>query len=131
MEYPDNKNNYTIELDLPGLNNLISWATFKAVIDIITGVLSCFGIITAIYGVPMIIAGIRLLNAVEEMKKYMSENNLKNISDSFMKLNEYFKFNGIAIIIKLSFVILMIGLYSMAVFYIISNMPDIFNRFSY
>ena len=119
----------TVSLDPFFLKNLANWASFKAIIDIITGALACLGIITAAYGVPLIISGVKLLGATEDLKTYLASNDAKKISDSFANLSKYFRINGISIIIKIVLqVLVFIGLailYGIMISYFMRNMPDI------
>lgn len=119
---------FNVTLNLPFLKNFTGWATFKAVMDIIGGALACLGIITAIYGIPQIIAGVRLLNAVDDLKKHMITNQLPEIESALNNLYKHFKLSGIAIIVQICFVILFIILYGVLIAYMIQKMPDIFNN---
>lgn len=121
--------NYNIEVRLPDLKNLAAWATFKAIIEIIFGALSCIGIITAAFGIPMIISGVRLLGAADEMKKYIAHKDTKNIAETFIKMNQYFKVKGISLIILIIFSFIMFFLYILLVLYLYQNMmPDIISE---
>ena len=120
-----------VKLDLPFLKNLTGWATFKAVIDIITGALACLGIITAVYGVPQIIAGVRLLNAIDDIKRYISSGDYEKIGPVFFNFHRYFKITGITIIIKIVFIILAIIGYIVIIALLVKNSPDFFNEFQY
>lgn len=117
-----------IEIELPFLSNLSGWATFKAVIDIIMGAISCLTIIAAAYGIPQIISGIRLLNATDDLKRYMSSGDTRRIGDALYNFNKYFKLSGIAIIIKIIFFIIVIVLYGMLLYYVFNNMGDFFDN---
>lgn len=118
---------FSINLSAEDMKSLAGWTTFKAIIDIIAGAIACLGIITAAYGIPQIIAGIRLLEASGELKRYISENNSQGISALFLSLQKHFKLYGISIIIKLSFVILSIILFILLIGVIAAYMPDILN----
>jgi len=115
-----------IGISLPFLKSFIGWATFRAIMDIITGSLTCLGVITAIYGVPQIISGVRLLNAIDELKVYVSTNDTVRISDSLNYLNKYFKLNGIATILRIAFSIVMIIVYIVVIANLISGFGEIF-----
>ena len=100
IEITENNNNEpALDIELPFLRNLAGWATFKAVIDIILGALACIGIITAVYGIPQIIAG-RLLNASDDLKRFIATNDTRRIGDVLYNFNKHFKLTGISIIIK-------------------------------
>jgi uncharacterized protein YqhQ len=106
-----NSPQHTVNLDLNNLNSLIGWATFRAVIDIIVGALSCLAIITAAYGVPQIIGGVRLLSACDELKSYLATNDTQKINEAFAKFNKFFKLTGISTIVKIVFGIIFFALY--------------------
>ena len=110
---------------LPFIKSFAGWATFKAVMDIIIGAVSCLGIITAAYGVFQIIAGVKLLGAVDNLKRQANANNSQEVVNALFNLNQYYKFSGIAMIVKISFSILVIVLYIAVIAYIMSHLPDI------
>ncbi len=125
----NNNKNYSIEFTLPELNNLAGWATFVAIMDIVAGALCSIGIITAVFGIPMIISGVRLLSATDEMKKYIASKDNKSIFETFVKMNQYFKVKGITIIIRITFSIVIFILYILLLIYLYNNMmPIMFNE---
>lgn len=127
-----NNQGITVNLNLLDLKNLIGWATFRAVMDIIVGALSCIAIITAAYGVPQIIGGVRLLNACDEMKRYMGTNDIQKINETFVNFNKYFKLTGISTIVKIVFGVIFFVLYFVfiAIFIrTIMNNPDFMRNF--
>jgi hypothetical protein len=119
-------------MQIPFLKSLAGWAGFRAVMDIIAGVLTCFGIITAAVGVLQIIAGVKLMNASDDLKQQISTGDDSKISSALQNMQKYFKFSGIATIIQLVFGLLMIILYGVlvAVFinYFKDLMPDILDQ---
>jgi len=100
------------------LRSLCNWATFRAVIDIILGAVSCLGIITAAYGIPQIVSAVKLLNTVTLLRQYMVNNDTKNIAECFYRLNEYFKLKGITTIVKVVISVLVFIMW-LFIFYII------------
>ena len=112
----------------PFLKSLAGWAAFRAVMDIITGVLTCFGIITAAVGVLQIISGVKLMNASDDLKHQISTGDDSKISSALQNMQKYFKFSGIATIIQLAFGLLIIIFYGVlfAIFidYFKENLPD-------
>lgn len=74
------------------------WGDFFAIMMIINGVITCLGIITAVFGVPLIIAGVKLQNAVKASKELSGSNELK-LDEVFDNLNSFFKIQGILIIV--------------------------------
>lgn len=94
-----NSQSIQINLDARELKSLAGWATFRAIIEIIGGAMSCLGIITAAYGIPLIIAATKLLRASDDLRKYAATGDTQKISESFSNLNKYFRINGILMII--------------------------------
>ncbi|TCL76780.1 hypothetical protein EDC14_100160 [Hydrogenispora ethanolica] len=94
---------------IPPLNG---WATFLGVLTIIGGAMWCVGIITAAIGVPLIIAGVKLLKAVSLSKEAAGRNQQQLLGEVFANLNSYFKTNGIIIVISigLSLILLALGI---------------------
>ncbi len=113
---------------LPFLKNLAGWATFKAIIDIIYGALCCLGIITAAFGVPRIISGVKLLNATDYLKKNMYSNDQENITAALYYFNQYFKFSGASIIVQIAMAIVLLILYIVLIVYIMSNITNFMQR---
>lgn len=115
---------------MPFLKTLIGWATFKAVIDIIMGALSCIPVITAAFGIPKIISGLRLLNAADDLKLYISNGDTRKVGDALYNFNKYFKLSGISIIIKISFSILLFIAYIILIGLIIRYSDEFFRDFA-
>lgn len=83
---------------------LTGWTTFWGIIQIISGALACLSIIGAVIGVFQIIAGLKLLKAVEITKSpsYSSMD-----SDQVLEqLDSFFKINGIILIVSFALGIL-------------------------
>ena len=80
---------------------LTGWATFMGVFAVVKGLVLCLGIVTAIIGVPLIIAGLRLTGAVDSMKEFSYANDVNKLSDMVDKLNTYFRIYGILTLIGL------------------------------
>jgi hypothetical protein len=121
---------FTLNLTFTDLKSLTGWATFRAIIEIIVGALSCLGIITAAYGVPQIISGVKLLNAVDELKRYIAASDAQRISDALRNLQRYFKLGGIATIVKICFGIVFIILYAVIIGLLISQGGDFMRDFT-
>lgn len=114
----NNNQTYQLSLSTSDLRGMAGWATFKAVIDIISGALSCLGfifILPAVYGVMRILAGVKLLNAADDVKRYIESNDNAKVADAFANLNRHFKFTGIGIIIQICSAILLIILYGILI----------------
>ncbi len=96
-----------ISLDPRLLRNFSNWATFRAVIEIIFGALSCLGILTAAFGVPIVISGVRLLSAVDSLKRQMAFNDPQGVSEAFENLVRYFKLRSISSVVMVIVTILL------------------------
>lgn len=120
----NNSNEQALDIELSFLRNLAGWATFKAVIDIILGALACIGIITAVYGIPQIIAGIRLLNASDDLKRFIATNDTRRIGDVLYNFNKHFKLTGITIIIRIVLIVIVIILYIIFLVFFMSQIVD-------
>ncbi|MBN1524060.1 MAG: DUF5362 domain-containing protein [Spirochaetales bacterium] len=96
----------SLNLNPATITSLSGWAQFIAVMNIIGGVVVCFGIITAAIGVPIIIAGMRLFNAANDLKQYLVTKNTGMIASAFDKLKSYFLINGVIMIVYFALMIL-------------------------
>ena len=108
-----NPNNYNHEnsfmLQPVNLDSLSGWMKFFGIFTIVVGALTCIGIITAAIGVPMILAGIGLVNASKSLKEYKNFNNQFTLNDFFTHLNRFFKINGILAIIYIVIMVMYIA----------------------
>lgn len=116
---------YSIPLNISDIKNLSKWATFKAVVDIITGAITCLGIITAIFGVPQILAGVKLLAATDDLNRYVLTRDSKNISIALYNMNRFFKFTGAVVITKICLSLLILIFYGFLITTMFTRMPDI------
>ena len=109
-------------LNLLYTSQLSGWANFVAVMNIIFGAFSCLGIITAIIGIPMIIAAVKLLGAVESMKEFAKTKEPHKFAKTIENLNSYFIINGVLIIIGIVSYIIMLIIF----FAVMATMPAAF-----
>ncbi|OPX43652.1 hypothetical protein CLHUN_23710 [Ruminiclostridium hungatei] len=97
---PNYNQNYNQNFFMPSvLDSLAGWMKFLGIYTIVTGAITCIGIITAALGIPMIFAGIGLTNASKNLKEYRQFNNQFTLNNFFTYLNKYFKIYGIFAII--------------------------------
>jgi hypothetical protein len=90
---------------------LNGWVKFVAVLTIIYGVFVSFMIITAIIGVPVIIAGIRLIEAGDELEKMKALNDTGRITAAIGKINSHFMIIGIMYLVgMIVYALVIIGL---------------------
>jgi hypothetical protein len=57
------------------LIQLANWAKFRGILDIIMGALCCLGIVTAVFGIPLLIGGIKVLDSVSALKQAIKTDN--------------------------------------------------------
>jgi hypothetical protein len=108
----DNTTNATTgTAQVQNFNPLSSWASFYAVMTIIFGSILCLGIIYAIFGVPIIIAGVKLFGSVKSFKQLSETGDVNNYNSAIEDMNTYFIINGILIIIALALIV--IGIFAL------------------
>ena len=113
------------------LKSLKGWSAFQAVLEIIQGALLCLGIITAIIGVPKIIAGVKLLNAGDDIQAHMQTGDPRKMDSSINNITSYFKLNGISNIISICLNILTILFLIIFIGFIISRIPEWIHEFNF
>lgn len=129
-----NNQEVSVSLSVPDLKNLAGWATFSGVMNIIGGALCCLGfilILPAVFGVLRIIAGVKTLNAADDMKRYMATNDTAKLADTFVSLNKSFKLRGISLIIYICLLILVLILYGVMISWVMTNYGDIIKNAPY
>ena len=84
---------------------------FNAYYSIISGGLICLTIIGALWGVPLIIAGLRLRDAADKYDEHMRTNDIQAIYQGFEKQRSYFFIIKVFIIIGLAFFVLYIAFF--------------------
>ncbi len=97
------QNNYIIN---SMIDSLSGWMKFMGICTIISGSLTCLGILTAAIGVPLIFAGIALTKGSRNIKTYKQYSNPYNLNEVFTSLNKYFKIQGILTIVGIVFFII-------------------------
>ncbi len=83
------------------IDSLSGWMKFIGIYTIISGALTCLGIITAAIGVPLILAGIALTKGSKSIKNYKQYNSPYILNEVFSSMNKYFKIQGILTIISI------------------------------
>lgn len=76
---------------------------FTSIFIIIYGAISCISIIGAIFGIPIIIAALRLKEAAEAFKHYAINNDMNALNYGFDKQANAFRILKILIIVSLIF----------------------------
>jgi hypothetical protein len=105
------------------------WITFRGIIDIIVGAFACLGFVTATYGIPRIIAGIKLLNAADELKYYINTNDNERFQMVLLSFYKYFKLSSISVIIKIGFIILLFTIYLFLFIFAFNTVTDLIRNF--
>lgn len=109
------------------IKSLTGWATFRAIMDMISGASAAMSIIFAGYGVPMILSALKLLKYVDEVKLAVKTNDRQKLADSAEYLQKYFKLSGIATIVRMGMGILFVIAYIIFLIYLISH-PEFFGN---
>ncbi len=91
---------------------------FVGVFSIIYGALTCLGIITAVVGVPLIIAGLRLREAADSFTAYLATNDGVALQQGFERQAKYFFIQKVFLIIAL----VLVGLYILFVLFFLGSM---------
>lgn len=95
---------------------------FVGIFTIIYGAISCLSIIGALFGIPVIIAGLRLREAADEYELFKNTSDNHALRRAFEKQQKYFGLLKILIIIGLVLSILGILFAILANVFIISNL---------
>ncbi len=124
-----NENNYQqfqMETENPALYSIMSKMIkdmkFVGIFTIIMGALNCIIIIGAIFGVPMILIGLRYKEAAEDYERYLMTNDYSMIFNGFEKQRRAFFIQKVLIIIML----VLFALEIVFISYLISS-GDLFN----
>jgi hypothetical protein len=91
---------------------------FVGLFTIIWGALSCLGIITAVIGIPMVIAGIRLREAADRFEQYARAGDDGALAAALERQGSYFFIQKVFILIALAFMVL----YFVAIFFFLGSM---------
>ncbi len=84
---------------------------------IIAGGLTCLGIITAIIGVPMLIAGLRLRESADKFQNYRTSGDLQTLHQALDKQRSFFFLSMLYITIGLIFAVL----YLVVIFFFLAS----------
>lgn len=90
------------------VTKLISDMKFVAWITIIEGAITCISIIGAIIGIPVLISGLRLKEAAEELAIYKNSNDFTYLKRALDKQQRFFFIQKILMIVGIVFGILSI-----------------------
>lgn len=97
--------NVTIKIELPltpELKKSLSFAgTMQQIVGvlILSGAMSCLGIITAIVGIPVLMSGIRLFNSGSNFSVVASTGDEKQLTLALTNLSSYWKWLLIGIVL--------------------------------
>lgn len=101
---------------------------FVGIFEIIYGALCCLTIVGAIFGVPYIIAGLRLRESAEAYEGYVFNQEYDMLERAITRQGSYYLMMKIAIIIAVSLFILISIAYTAIIGFVVSealqNMPS-------
>lgn len=103
------------------------WVKTMGIVSIIFGGISCLSIFGAIFGVPMIIAGLKLLEAHKQMAAFANTNDQNQLAFAIQNYHKYFKITGIIWLISVILTILSL-VFTVAMFVILG--AQFFTAFS-
>lgn len=113
----------------PIVKKMTSDMNFVGIFTIIMGAISCLSIVGAIVGVPYIIAGIRIKDAADKFRMYLSSNDYVTLKEAFEKQSSFFFIYKVIYIVSL----VIIALYIIGIILFVSILGgsllngDIFN----
>lgn len=79
---------------------------FVAIVSIIFGAFACLGIISAVVGIPLIIAGLRLKDAAGGLETYLGSRDQMSLQRVFEMKSKYFNMMKIYYLISIIFMAL-------------------------
>jgi hypothetical protein len=74
---------------------------FVGIFTVIYGAMICLGIITAVIGVPLLLAGLKLREAADQLERYASSRDPYALAAAFERQGSYFRTIKIIIIVGL------------------------------
>ena len=93
---------------MPGLEKLAKDMKLTGIGYIITGIIQCLGIISAVIGIPMIIAGLRAQDSSKRLENYLRTGRTEDIGLMYEELGSHFRMTKIYFIVTLVFAVLAI-----------------------
>lgn len=90
------------------VEKMVANMRFVGIFTIIYGALTCLGIITAIIGVPLVIAGLRLREAADQFERYAHARDEASLAGALERQGSYFYIQKVFILIALAFTALYI-----------------------
>ena len=102
-EKNNQQNNFILN---PIIDSLSGWMKFIGICTIVSGAITCLGIITTAIGIPIIFSGIALTRAAKSIKAYKQYNGPYVLNEIFTSMNKYFKIQGILSIIGIILLII-------------------------
>jgi hypothetical protein len=94
---------------------------FVGIWGIISGILACITIIGALVGIPTLIAGLRLKDAADSFKLFLTTNNPIFFEKGLEQQGSYFQITKIMIIITIVFMAIMIVFYAFIIAMVIGK----------
>lgn len=100
---------------------------FVGIFFVISGALSCLSIIGAVFGIPIIMMGLRIREAADKFDGFSRSNDKKFLKQGFELQGRFFKIYKILIIVG----IVVFILYFIFFFWLIMSGISAFNQYSY
>jgi hypothetical protein len=94
---------------LKGYIKETGWAKLAAVMNIVGGILSMFGILSIPIGILAIIAGIKLWNTANNLENYKNTEKKEDLKEALNNLSDYFTWYGWMIALSLAILALVLG----------------------
>ncbi|MFC1477754.1 DUF5362 domain-containing protein [candidate division KSB1 bacterium] len=92
----------------PSLPGMASDMKFVGIMSIVYGAFSCLNCIGAIWGIPIIFAGIRLREAAEKFDEFLRTNTADHLESAFERQGRCFFIVKVLLIISIAFTLLVI-----------------------
>jgi hypothetical protein len=81
------------------ITKLCPWVSFHGWIYLLGGAFYCLSIIGAIIGVPMIIAGVGLINSTKDFRDFANSQDLARLNSALVEQKKFFATTGILFIL--------------------------------
>ena len=83
------------------VSDMTRYMRFMGMYYIIVGAISCIGIVTAVFGVPVIFMGMRLRESAEAFTRYVASNAFEDIAQAVERQTRFFFINYVLLIVGL------------------------------
>ena len=119
---PDNSNPIPTQLAFK-MGSDMKWS---AIFLIVIGALTCIGIVTALIGVPIIIAGLRMNEAAKAFQDYSQSQDQNALDYAIERQGKSFAILKILVIVYIVFIVLYFVLFFTVILPNLSNLPTFY-----